>query len=217
MSFNPIQQKLIHKLSTLMNDPIVYSLVDKRVEELSAMQQKNSLEWFSELAFCILTANSKAETGLKIQQSLNVDGFLTLSIEDLRLKLKTLGHRFYNKRAEYIVDARKYAKSLKDIILSFDNLFKAREWLVKNVKGISYKESSHFLRNVGFFNFAIVDRHILKILYKYDFIDSIPKSISKRKYLEIEQIFFKIAENFDMKPGILDFYIWYMSTGKVLK
>ena len=179
------------------------------------MQRSDSKRWFSELCFCILTANSSAELGIKIQRELGEDGFLQMELEELKKALKTLGHRFYSKRAEYIVEARKYAEALKEIVTGVDE-FSAREWLVRNVRGIGYKEASHFLRNVGYFNLAILDRHILSVLEEYG-IAKRPKTLTRRRYLEIESKMREIAEELEMSLGELDLYLWYMKTGKVLK
>ena len=188
-------------------------LVDKRIAEFMKIHKKGNEEWFSELCFCILTANSSAELGMKIQKEIG-DGFLKLSEQRLEKKLKELGHRFYNTRAKYIVEARKFGR-IKDVVTAMDSL-EAREWLVKNVRGIGYKEASHFMRNVGYLDFAILDRHILRIMSNYGLIE-MPKSLSRKRYLKIEEIFKGVAERVKMKPGELDLYLWYMRTGKVLK
>ena len=49
------------------------SLTKKSFYELN---KKNNLEWFNKLCFCILTANSKAATAIKIQIEMSHDGFL---------------------------------------------------------------------------------------------------------------------------------------------
>lgn len=194
--------------------PVIGDIVRKRIDEFRDLNRKGNEEWFSEMCFCILTANSSAEMGIKIQRELSAYGFLTLNEEELRQRLKDLGHRFYNVRARYIVEARKYS-NIKDIVHSYEP-FDAREWLVKNIKGLGYKEASHFLRNVGYLDFAILDRHILRVMRDYGLIE-MPKSMSRRKYLEIEDIFRDLAAKVGMSAGELDLYIWYMRTGKVLK
>ena len=40
-------------------------------------------EWFSELCFCILTANSTAELGMKIQREVG-SGFLHMEKEEIQ-------------------------------------------------------------------------------------------------------------------------------------
>lgn len=191
----------------------VGALVERRIAEFIDLGRKGNEEWFSELCFCILTANSSAELGMKIQREVG-RGFLTLSEEDLRNKLKLLGHRFYNTRAKYIVEARKFEK-IKDVLTAMEP-FDARDWLVKNVRGVGYKEASHFLRNVGYLDFAILDRHILRILSDYKLIE-MPRSLSRKRYLEIEEIFRELAKKVELKPGELDLYLWYTRTGRVLK
>jgi N-glycosylase/DNA lyase len=204
--------KLIEKLKSSS----VAGLVNNKIREFEEMHKKNSDEWFKELCFCILTANFNAEKSLKIFSEIN-DGFLTLSKIQLAKKLESLGHRFYQKRAEFIVEARKYRKNLKNMIKSFKNERKAREWLVKNVKGIGFKEASHFLRNVGYKNVSLIDRHILRILFENGLINNIPKSLTKRKYPKIEKKLEKIAKATNLNLAELDLYLWYSKTGKVLK
>jgi len=118
--------------------------------------------------------------------------------------------------AEYIIEARRYKNELKSLIASFDNEEELREWLVKNIKGLGYKEASHFLRNIGFKNFAIIDFHIINLLAKYDIIKK-PRTLTKIKYLEIETILRNIAKNLGVSLAELDLYLWYLETKKILK
>lgn len=134
----------------------------------------------------------------------------------LARKLRALGHRFPNTRAKYIVQAREYKDSLKEIIRSHENEDELREWLAENVMGIGYKESSHFLRNIGYNGLAILDFHIIDIMVRCGLIDE-PKTLTKRRYREIEGILRKVAERSSLELGELDLYLWYMETGRVLK
>jgi N-glycosylase/DNA lyase len=61
---------------------------------------------FSELCFCLLTANSSASLGIKAQMQIGTEGFKSLSFEELTEILSSLGHRFARQRAERIVKAR---------------------------------------------------------------------------------------------------------------
>ncbi|MFX0023913.1 MAG: N-glycosylase, partial [Candidatus Hermodarchaeota archaeon] len=90
------------------------------------------------------------------------------------------------------------------------------DWLVKNVKGIGYKEASHFLRNIGYTEYAIVDFHIVDLLVKHNFIEK-PKTMTKSKYLEIEKILKSIGSELELNMAELDLYLWYLETGKILK
>ncbi len=171
---------------------------------------------FGELCFCILTANFSAEGGVKIQGAIG-DGFLRLSEGELFKRLRELGHRYPRARTKYIVEARRFYGGLADRLRGFPDAKAAREWLVENVKGLGYKEASHFLRNVGFKDVAIIDRHILRFLKGKGLIEEVPRSISRGKYLELERLLLAIAGKLGISAGELDLYIWYRMTGKVLK
>ena len=108
-----------------------------------------------------------------------------------------------------------YKNRLNQIINNISNK-SLREWLVKNIKGLGYKEASHFLRNIGFDDYAIIDFHIVDLLVKYNIIQK-PKSLTKQKYLEIEEKLRKIAKKTNLTLAELDLYLWYMETGKILK
>lgn len=190
-------------------------LVDSRIKEFKEMSKKPSREIFKELCFCILCANYTAERSMQIQKAIG-DGFLALPEPQLRERLRTLGHRFPNVRSEYIAEARKYKDSLREIIASFNDQNERREWLTENIKGIGRKEASHFLRNVGYTDFAILDFHIINILARHGLIEK-PKTLTKRRYLEIEELLRKIAGEADLNLAELDLYLWYIETGKVLK
>ncbi len=208
-------KELIKKIRSLINSE-VGDIIRIRVQEFKQLHQKGNDYWFSELCFCILTANSSAILGVNIQKQITPDGFKTLSLEQLTNRLTQLGHRFSNRRAEFIVNAR-IVGEIKEIVTGFADSRNARDWLVKNVKGLGLKEASHFLRNVGYFDLAILDRHIQRIMLEYGMIKTLPKSMTKRNYLAMEEKLRTLAEELDLPIGILDLYLWYMKTGKVLK
>ena len=213
MQINVIKN-LFDSVEKLKNSE-VKKIVDTRIKEFEEIGKKSSNEIFKELCFCILTANFNAEKSIKIQKEIDC-GFLALNEPQLTKKLEELGHRYPNARAKYSIEARIYKDSLKDIIKSFNDKNELREWLVNNVKGIGYKEASHFLRNIGYTNFAILDFHIIDLLVKYNLIKK-PKTLTKRKYFEIEDILKEIAKKLNLSLAELDLYLWYMETGKILK
>ncbi len=189
-------------------------MINQRMAEFANLHRQGNEAWFLELCFCILTANSSARTGIRAQQEIN-RGFLTFSEKRLIESLKEIGHRFPNTRALFIIEARQYS-NIKDILMTMRPQ-KAREWLVRKIKGLGWKESSHFLRNVGYTDFAILDRHILRIMAEHGLISRVPKQLSKRMYLEYEQKLRDIAIQANLSLGELDLYLWFMKTGQVLK
>lgn len=193
----------------------IRNLVDTRLREFRETGSGSSSKIAEELCFCILTANFNAEKSIDIQKKIG-DEFFTLSESQLAKKLGALGHRFPNKRAKYIVEAREYKDSLRDIMESFSIKNELREWLVENVQGIGYKEASHFLRNVGHNDFAIIDFHIINVLVKHN-LTKRPKALTKGKYLEIEDTLRRIAGRLGLNLAQLDLYLWYTETGRVLK
>lgn len=191
------------------------NIIENRMSDFSQLGKKDNDEIFKELCFCLLTANFSAHGGIKIQNEIG-NGFFTLSESELAKKLAELGHRFPNMRAKFIFEARKYHNNIKEILGQFEYETDARTWLVKNVKGLGMKEASHFLRNIGYKNVAIIDFHILDLLEKYGLIEK-PKTLSPKRYEEIENLLKQIAKTTNTNLGELDLYLWYKETGKILK
>ena len=193
--------------------------VNKRLSEFESFKNKGVGEWFSELCFCILTANSRADSAMKIQSQLGAKGFCKACAADVKKCIRSNKHRFHNNKTKFIVGARAHlgVKKIVQEIAEKGGEEASREWLVKNVKGIGFKEASHFLRNVGYKNLAILDRHILNLMLESGLIKEKPASLNEKKYLEIEEKFKALAEKLKMNPAELDLYMWYMKTGKVLK
>jgi N-glycosylase/DNA lyase len=176
--------------------------------------KQNNKQLFQELCFCILAANFNAERSLDIQQKIG-NGFLTLTEKQLASKLKQLGYRFPNIRAKYIVEARKH-KQINQILNKYNDEHELRDYIVKNVKGLGLKEASHFLRNIGYNNYAIVDFHIVDILVKHKQIQK-PKTMTPKSYLKIEDKLRIIADKTKLNLAELDLYLWFQETGKVIK
>lgn len=204
--------------------------VDKRIDEFISIKEKNyttfdfnpfldiksyTADIFSEACFCILTANFKATTGIKIQTEVGIEGFKTFPVEKLYEIFKKNGHRFALQRAERIVNLRNLENFLLDIS-TYESGKKARIELVKKINGYGFKEASHFLRNIGFTDVAIIDRHISRFLFENGYVKP-RKTITKNVYLECEEALEKIGEDLNLNQAELDLYIFYIKTGKVLK
>ena len=190
-------------------------LVEERFEEFIKLGKEGTEEdLFCELSFCVLTANWSAEGGIRAQKEIG-KGFVHFPPEKLAEELRKLGHRYPQKRAEFIVANRWLVGRLRELVNG--DPFLSREFLVKNARGIGWKESSHFLRNAGVEDLAILDKHVLRLMKSHNLLTGIPKSWSKKRYLYIEELLRKVAEKFGEPLGKFDLYLWYLVKGKVEK
>ena len=205
---------MINEIKSLQKE--IGKKVNQRLKEFSSFSKKRKEEWFSEMCFCLLTANSKASTAIAIQKELRAEGFIYCTKKQLVNAIKRNKHRFHNNKAKFIMEARKFV-DIKDILRGLKTSKEKREFLVKNIKGLGYKEASHFLRNTGSFDLAILDRHVLNLLVENGFLKEKPKTLGKKQYLEIEEILGKMSKKLKMTQAELDLYLWYMKTGKILK
>jgi N-glycosylase/DNA lyase len=187
--------------------------VKKALRELRNNYNLSTEKMFIEMCFCIIVANSSIQKALRAYENIG-DNFLKFNKQKLSQALKNYGVRFYNNKAKYIIYSRKLLKTIHRTISTTSDAFYIRKWLVKNIKGLGYKEASHFLRNLGFTNFAILDRHILKILRDHKIIQGI-KTLTPRKYLETEQKLKKFADKLHINLAELDIYMFYLDTQKI--
>ncbi|PIU83051.1 MAG: N-glycosylase [Elusimicrobia bacterium CG06_land_8_20_14_3_00_38_11] len=196
-----------------------YRLKKPEINErlLEFKSPKSDKEIFEELCFCIMTANASAKMGLKSIAAIK-NKILTASETEIKNYLKG-NHRFYNARARYIVHTRKYLKKIcglkmKKLLDSFKSPTELRDFFAetKDIKGIGYKEASHFLRNIGYSGFAILDKHILDCLRELKVITE-----KDRNYLEIEQKMKKFSKKINIGMNELDLAIWSYKTGEILK
>lgn len=177
---------------------------------------------FGELAFCLFTPQSKAKHCWEAVQQLTEKGLLHHdNPEKIAAQINKV--RFRNNKARYVVAARKQfvtngKLSIKPFLKSFDSVFSAREWLVKNIKGIGYKEAGHFLRNIGMGeDIAILDRHILKNLLRLGVIKEIPKTLTRNKYIEIEGKLRDFSKKVNIPMDHLDLLFWAREAGEIFK
>ncbi|MGL5956715.1 MAG: hypothetical protein ACRC0X_09020, partial [Brevinema sp.] len=74
-------------------------------------------------------------------------------------------------------------------INSLPNAEIKREYIIKNINGMNYKEATHFLRNIGQSEeLVILDRHILDFMRKVGLLDQGMEKLSKN-YLLWEKMF----------------------------
>lgn len=197
--------------------------IEKRLKEFEEIYKNgNDEKVFEELVFCILTPQTKAldcDRAVKILK--RNDLLLKGKREEISKKISFI--RFKNHKADYILKAREFffkegEGNFKKFLSSFKDEKKLRDELVKKIKGIGLKEASHFLRNIGISkNLVIVDRHILRCAFKYKIIKKMPKTITKKNYLDIENKILKFSKKIGITPNHLDFLFWYDSNNYFFK
>jgi N-glycosylase/DNA lyase len=199
------------------------ALIKSRLREFKLVfEQGDDRRIFEELVFCIFTANAISRMGLKAVDAVK-DVLMDADAEKLSSRLQHV-HRFPNVRARYIVHTREFLKkefgfNLKGLILSFRDHLGRRDFFAshKDIKGLGYKEASHFLRNIGFRGYAILDKHILLSLYEFRVIDSLKPPATRDKYLQIETKFREFAKTLEIDSDELDLFLWSEKTGEILK
>ena len=198
--------------------------IEKRLREFKEIWERGSNEDIhAEFSFCILTPQSKAVNAWKAITTLRENGLLfNGSAEDIVEYLNIV--RFKNNKAKYLVALREQMQNekgeiiTKDFFNSITDVKEKREWIVKNIKGMAYKEAGHFLRNVGFGKeIAILDRHILKNLVKLEVIEDVPKSLTPKLYLEIEEKMKAYCKFISIPMDSLDLLLWYKEAGEIFK
>jgi N-glycosylase/DNA lyase len=194
--------------------------IEARLMDFSRIWENASdEELFRELVFCLLTPQSKAKTCWKAVQRLDRKCMIS-DASPARVSEELVGVRFNLRKGEYICLARSMlsSRSLRATLAGFADAAAAREWLVENVKGLGYKEASHFLRNIGLGEeLAILDRHILKNLALLGVIKEVPSSPTKKMYLEIERKMTAFSKEAKIPMGHLDLLLWYKEAGEVFK
>jgi len=212
------QIKEIQALYVLKRKEILLRLKDfKRIWDKGTKE-----EIFAEIVYCILTPMARGKMCCIAVENM-VRSKVLFAGDRSQIASELIGARFIHKKSAYIVEARdKFLLnrdvSLRSKLIQTNDSHDARQWLVQNVKGIGYKEASHFLRNIGFTqNLAILDRHIVRNLYSLGVIGTIPDSFSKRRYLDMERRMMDFSNAIQIPIGHIDLVMWYKETGEILK
>ena len=73
-------------------------LIEQRISEFQELHKKDNKAWFSELCFCLLTANSKTATAIQIQNEIGPGGFLNFSENERDALMAKLNERNIDSR-----------------------------------------------------------------------------------------------------------------------
>ena len=177
---------------------------------------------WEEMVFCIFTAGASARMGLGSIEA--VRDLLARGTQNELAAALRRKHRYPNSRSGYVVVTREFLEGdcgmrLRERLEGFRDPLERRDWLVRErrIKGLGYKESSHFLRNVGYRGYAILDKHILRCLAEVGVIASPQPPSTRARYLAAEESLRGFAREMDVDFDELDLVLWSMKTGEILK
>jgi N-glycosylase/DNA lyase len=189
--------------------------IRKRLSEFASISPE---DYFYELVYCLLTPQSSAVNAGKA-----VDTLIKADFFHNHLDVAALLHqdafyiRFHHTKAKHLNEAKRKFPEIQSHLLNGTPSAQLREWLVHNVKGLGWKEASHFLRNIGHRNLAILDRHILRNLKRHDVLRTLPRTLTTKRYLTIERQFARFADTIGITMDELDLLFWSHETGEILK
>ena len=174
-------------------------------------KQKTKKEIFYNFCFCVLVAQMKFLTVSKVIQRLIDAEFYESSLFNKDKLLELIKEiRFRNRKVEFLIKLHNNFDNISDIffpiLVSDADPLSKRKWLVNGIHGMGMKSASHFLRNNGEEDLAIIDTHILKFL-KID-IDAGPFD-----YLKVEEEFRNHAREHDLSVAVFDALIWKFYSG----
>ena len=196
-----------------------------RLDQFREVWRKGSdTRLWEELVYCIFTAGASARMGLRAVEAIRpllMDG----TREDMTRALRQAGaHRFPVERPGYIVVTRTFLRDHCDLALrekleSFAEPLQRRDWLAgeQSIKGLGYKESSHFLRNIGLMGHGILDKHVMSCLSDLQVVETSKPPSTRARYLETEDRLRSFAREIRIDFDELDLVLWSMKTGEVLK
>jgi len=193
--------------------------IDRRIREFSHVIECGGDRILLELLFCLCTPQNKALRCWDFVKKLYLTGVYRKG-DPASIRRLASGIRFKNRKSRYMADAIKlFNEGGLDWILDREyGDVEAREALVMGVRGIGYKEASHFLRNIGYsFELAILDRHILRWMARYRLVNRPIKTLTRRRYYMLEMRFRWFARMLRLSPAELDLLLWALETGYVFK
>jgi N-glycosylase/DNA lyase len=194
----------------------------KIIERLAHFESVGKLpreKLFEEFTFCIFTPQSKAlACDAAVKRLCEKELLNSGKEEEIAPHLCELGVRFHRNKARYLVKARLEFDEHMQAVEGAEDDFVARNYLADNVLGFGHKEAGHFLRNIGRARrIAILDRHILKNLKLHGAIREIPKSLSRKKYFEIERKMQEFSQALGIDMQHVDLLFWSAETGGIFK
>ncbi len=170
------------------------------------------------IVFCCCVAGKNAMVTARLLKKLfNIIGVSPFSLmpfeaiskyknENLSNLLREIGIGCYNLKANCLLELSRSNLDLRTCNL--DDLVK--------IKGIGFKTANFFLLHTREgYRASCLDTHVLS--YLRDMGYNVPKGSpqSKKKYLEIQEIFLSICDNKKVNPSDFDLQIWREYSGNI--
>ncbi len=192
---------------------------DEIKNRLNSFKNLSEEQQFKEFLFCLLTPQSNAQRCWQAVEELSQLQQLSENSIKQILSTKT---RFHHTKTKRILEAKNTYKKIQPLLntknKNNESKLELRNSIAKTVNGYGLKEASHFLRNIGHSDnqIAILDRHIIKNLYKNKIIKQ-QKIKSQKHYLEIEKLYLNFANQVKIPPDELDLLWWSEENGEIFK
>jgi N-glycosylase/DNA lyase len=177
---------------------------------------------WEEMVYCFFTGGCSAKMGLKAIDA--VRPLLRNGSQATLASALTGVHRYPNARSKYVVESRNFLIAdcklrLRERLSGIKDHYERRDWLAqeKGIKGLGYKEASHFLRNIGYRGYAILDKHVLNCLAELKIIDDPKPPNTRARYLTVEGKLRQLNEMAGIDFDELDLVLWSIKTGNILK
>jgi len=193
-----------------------------RMAEFEETFRRGDQAIFEELVFCTFTAGASARMGLRCIEAIR-PVLLTGDEAELFRAIERV-HRYPAARAAYVAHTRAYLMEkcglrMQELLNSLTDHEERRAFFAANpgIKGLGYKEASHFLRNIGYKGYAILDKHILRSLHEFGVIESAAPPSNAKRYLAAEARMKAWAAAIGIDFDELDLLLWSSKTGEILK
>jgi N-glycosylase/DNA lyase len=190
-------------------------LTEKKLENIRRSVSLDEL-WAS-MSFCILSSNVRLASANKAHRAICDAPTLfnpTAESDDLESRIHDIliqsGYRFHKTKARQLAKSWVALKvnhaKLVEMIAETNDIFAAREYIIKIFPGIGIKQASMFLRDIGTTcELAIIDIHIRRFLSSHcsEFDPS-----NKKAYLRAETWINEIAICHTSSVAAVDLAIW---------
>jgi len=210
--------------------PISFSVIDEAVLEVAAHlpdRMRSQESWrrrgeqglWRELVGAILGSAVSYEHAVLALSLLDEHGLNAPSCEiglrqaDIERSLRLAGYRFPALRSRQIAESASAiygaSSNLQSILHRYADAMTARRGLVALCPGLGPKQASLFLRNIGFHDLAVLDRHVLAYLEHRRLVARRDLRVhSVKRYEVVEQIVIGVAAELGLTVADFDLAVW---------